>query len=89
MGIPELVAKRYEGKLRNNNILISAHSDNDDEIDRARDIFEKAGAGDICSTSDASLPSDEREDEGPSGRGRPSGNEPEMVETGSGKSRTR
>ena len=35
MGIPEIEAKRYEGKLQDGNILISVHTENTDEITRA------------------------------------------------------
>ena len=56
LGIPELEAKRYEGKIKQVNILISVHADNSAEISRAKDIFTKAGAQDICSTGEASTP---------------------------------
>ena len=56
MGIPELEAKRYEGKIQGGNILISVHAANDEEISRAKDIFTNAGAEDICTTSEASTP---------------------------------
>jgi len=52
LGIPEYEAKRYEGKLREGNILISVHSDNADETRRAKEIFERAGAEDIAATSE-------------------------------------
>src|SRR5438309_4462912 len=35
MGIPEYEAKRYEGKIKEGNILISVHSENSDEVTRA------------------------------------------------------
>ena len=56
MGIPELEAKRYEGKLKEGNLLISVHTENSDEISRARDIFKEAGARDICTTGESSVP---------------------------------
>lgn len=56
MGIPELEAKRYEGKIKEGNILISVHAENSGEISRAKDIFTKAGAQDICSTGESSTP---------------------------------
>ena len=56
LGIPELEAKRYEGKIKAGNILISVHTENSEEITRAKDIFTKAGAQDICSTGEASSP---------------------------------
>jgi len=36
LGIPELEAKRYEEKIKSGNILISVHTENSDEIKRAR-----------------------------------------------------
>ncbi|MFA6012338.1 MAG: hypothetical protein WC799_20280 [Desulfobacteraceae bacterium] len=56
LGIPEIEAKRYEGKVREGNILISAHTEDSKEVTRAKDIFTKAGAHDICTTGDASTP---------------------------------
>jgi hypothetical protein len=55
LGIPEIEAKRYEGKIKQGNILISVHADNSDEINRAKEIFTRAGAQDICTTGDASV----------------------------------
>lgn len=56
MGIPEIEAKRYEGKLQDGNILISVHTEDADEITRAEDIFTHAGAEDICTTDEAATP---------------------------------
>src|SRR5690606_8708305 len=56
MGIPEYEAKRYEGKLREGGILISVHTEDARERARAKDVFEVAGAEDISSTSEASIP---------------------------------
>lgn len=56
MGVPELEAKRYEGKLKQGNILISVHTENSDQISRAKEIFKQADAQDICSTGEASAP---------------------------------
>src|ERR1700677_1805194 len=56
LGIPEIEAKRYEGKIKKGNILISVHTENSEEISRAKEIFTKAGAQDICSTGEASAP---------------------------------
>lgn len=52
-GIPEYEAKRYEGKIRSGNILISVHADNGEQRRRAKDIFERAGAEDISDTGEA------------------------------------
>ena len=52
-GIPEYEAKRYEGKIKEGNVLISVHADNGTERERARTIFEEAGAEDISFTAEA------------------------------------
>ena len=56
LGIPEIEAKRYEGKIKKGNILISVHTENSKEITRAKEIFTNAGAQDICTTGEASTP---------------------------------
>jgi hypothetical protein len=60
LGIPEIEAKRYEGKVKAGNILISVHTENSEEISRAKDIFSRAGAQDICTTGEASTPKDSK-----------------------------
>lgn len=60
LGIPEFEAKRYEGKLKDGNILISVHTENAEEITQAEDIFTRAEAQDICTTGETTAP-----DEGP------------------------
>ena len=60
LGIPELEAKQYEGKVRAGNILISVHTEDSDERCRAKDILEKFGATDVSSTGEASVPKDAR-----------------------------
>jgi hypothetical protein len=52
MGIPEFEAKRYEGRIKSGNILISVHSDNGEETSRAKKIFEAARAEDISSAGE-------------------------------------
>jgi hypothetical protein len=52
LGIPEYEAKQYEGKLKEGNILISVHSENGDEVKRAKEIFEHAGAHDVSSSGE-------------------------------------
>ena len=58
MGIPEYEAKRYEGKVRNGNILMSVHTEDSAERDRAKKIFEAGGAEDISYTGESSVPKD-------------------------------
>jgi len=53
MGIPEYEAKRYEGKIKDGNVLISVHAENSTERDRARKICEEARAEDISYTEEA------------------------------------
>jgi len=54
MGIPEFEAKRYEGKLKGGSALISVHSENSQETERAKKIFETASAEDISTSSEPS-----------------------------------
>jgi len=56
LGIPELEAKRYEGKVKEGNILLSVHTEDSDELNAAERIFKNAGAQDICSTSETTPP---------------------------------
>ncbi len=60
LGIPELEAKQYEGKIRAGNILISVHTESGDERSRAKRALEESGATDVSSTSEASVPKDSR-----------------------------
>ena len=53
MGIPEYEAKRYEGAIKNGNILISVHTEDSKERDRAKKTFERAKAEDISYTGEA------------------------------------
>ena len=53
LGVPEYEAKLYEGKIKGGNILISVHTDDHDECERAKDIFEKEGAEDIRTTGES------------------------------------
>ena len=57
MGIPEYEAKRYESKVKSGNALISVHSENSAETDRAKAIFERAGGEDISTSHEASVSS--------------------------------
>lgn len=53
MGIPEFEAKRYDAKVRDGNILISVHTDDAKQRAAAKDIFERGGAEDISTGSEA------------------------------------
>jgi hypothetical protein len=63
MGVPEYEAKRYEGKLKAGNILISVHSENHKETKRAKEIFEEFDAEDIATSGEENVPKDERVEE--------------------------
>ncbi len=53
MGIPEYEAKRYEGRVREGGILVSAHCDNSEWTRRGKEILERTGARDISSTGES------------------------------------
>jgi hypothetical protein len=55
MGIPEYEAQRYEGKVKGGHALISVHSEDSAETERAKKIFEDAGAEDISTSSEPSV----------------------------------
>jgi len=57
MGIPEYEAKRYEGRVKDGGVLLSAHCNTSDEITRAKKVFEVTGAEDISSTGESSADS--------------------------------
>lgn len=54
MGIPEYEAKLYEGKVREGRVLLAVHTEDSDERDRAKEIFERGGAESISSASEKS-----------------------------------
>jgi hypothetical protein len=56
LGIPELEAKRYEGKIKAGNILLSVHTEDSEEISQAEKIFKDCGAQDICATGESAAP---------------------------------
>jgi uncharacterized membrane protein len=53
LGITELEAKRYESKLTAGNVLVAVHLENPEQIQRVREVFQRAGAEDICVSSQA------------------------------------
>ena len=62
LGIPELEAKRYEGKVKDGNILIAVHSENSEETKRAKQIFEQHGGSDITTASEKTPPDSNKAD---------------------------
>jgi hypothetical protein len=55
LGIPEHEAKLYEGKVAGGNILISVHTEDRAERQRAREVFEEAGAEHVATKEEASV----------------------------------
>lgn len=51
--MPEYVAKRHEGMVREGGVLISAHCDNAKWVARAKEVLEETGAKDISSAGEA------------------------------------
>jgi hypothetical protein len=56
MGIPEIEAKRYEGKLRTGNILIAVSTDDKAQQEVAEKIYASVQADDVFSTTEATVP---------------------------------
>ena len=60
MGMPEYEAKRYEGKIRDGNILLSVHADTTDEVSRAKQIMKDCKAEDISHTGEKGVSEERR-----------------------------
>jgi uncharacterized membrane protein len=56
LGIPEIEAKRYEGKIRGGNILIAVHVDDSEQQKAAEEVLKREGAHDISTASETSVP---------------------------------
>jgi len=56
LGIPEVEAKVYEGKVKDGNILIAVHTDDATQTKRVREIYTNAGAQDIKVASTTKAP---------------------------------
>jgi hypothetical protein len=56
MGVPEYVAKRYDGKMKMGNILISVHAEDSQRATRVKKIVSEAGAQDIAATCESEVP---------------------------------
>jgi hypothetical protein len=55
MGIPEYEARKFEGKLKGGRCLVSVHSENEIETEKAKKIFEQVEAEDISTSREASV----------------------------------
>jgi hypothetical protein len=56
MGMPEFEAKQYESRMVAGNLLISVHTDYDDQRSLARDTFERCGAESIATAGESEPP---------------------------------
>ena len=55
LGVPEIEAKAYEGKIAAGSVLVSVHVNNGDERDVAKRIFERAQASDVVTLGEESV----------------------------------
>jgi uncharacterized membrane protein len=60
LGITEMEAKRYEGKLRAGNVLVSVHAETSDQAQRVKDVFQRARAEDISVSTEVSTRDEKR-----------------------------
>jgi hypothetical protein len=60
-GMPEIEAKRYEGKVQGGNILLSVHADDSKQVDRVKEIFKRHGGEDIAYTGESKPPRDSKD----------------------------
>ncbi len=56
LGIPELEAQTYEGKLRGGHVLIAVHAQTREALHAAEAVLRQAGAQDVGTTAEAALP---------------------------------
>ena len=56
LGIPANQAKRFEGRIRDGNFLVSVHTENSRQTAHAKGIFAHAGAHDLCCAGAAVTP---------------------------------
>lgn len=61
MGVPEIEAKQYEARLKDENILLSVHVEDRDQRANAKRIMEAGGADDIVTVGESSVPSDQEQ----------------------------
>ena len=55
LGIPEYEAKQYEGKIRDGKILISVHTEDGKQQDKAREVYKAYHAEDIGTVDEKSM----------------------------------
>ena len=60
MGMSEHEVKQYESKVKAGNALISVHTDNSHDVQRATDICERGGASDVTTSGEVAVASNDR-----------------------------
>ncbi|MEA2753568.1 MAG: hypothetical protein QOI41_7711 [Myxococcales bacterium] len=60
MGIPEIEARKYEGKVKGGNLLIATHVDTPEQRKRAEEVYKMARAEDISIVDEKAVPSSQR-----------------------------
>ncbi len=56
LGVPEIQAKHYAGKVRRGSILVAAHASTPEAVVRAREVLRSVAANDVVSTGEAAIP---------------------------------
>ena len=56
LGIPEVEARQYEAKLKEGNVLISVHTDDDSTAEKALNVLREAHAQDVASGGEPATP---------------------------------
>jgi hypothetical protein len=56
MGIPEIEARKYEGKVKGGNLLVAVHVETQEQRKRAEDVFKLARAEDIVAVDEKRVP---------------------------------
>jgi hypothetical protein len=56
LGMPEYEAKQYESRMAGGNLLISVHTESDEQRDLAKDIFERNNAEGVATAGESAPP---------------------------------
>lgn len=56
IGIPEIEAKTYEGRIRDGNVLLAVHVETSETEKAIKEVFKRHDARDVTTTSEASVP---------------------------------
>lgn len=56
MGMSEFEAQQFEGKVKSGSYLLSIHSEDSDEVERAKNICTAAGVTDVTCASEKAVP---------------------------------